>query len=413
MTKLRDSIRKSAQAMCSSIHDVRSYGNVVRNVVMVEGTMWIVSKHVVRKRKGRGFRNVLLIAAIMAMALIAAAAKNKPSLPQGQMALPAREKEKQAEKHLPQANLQAFPPLDLSHCPRNERGERIVAIVEGTTITEKRLLAELAFARSQQQFTQFPVPKNKQEELGLLGALSAPVFDQLVERILINKYAREHGLVVTEAEVNAAIEKTNRDLPPGAKVQDIAVRYGLSMDDLRELARTQVLGARIEDSMADKVDEPTEEELLEFASKHVGPLDKGDEIRAAHIFFAANERATTQVMQASERMAREVHKMLKQGADFCELALRYSQDRKTATKCGDLGYLTRGKMPPAFDEAAFSLAPGQISDVVRTAQGFHIILVREKHAGCLRSSYLRYKQRELFLRWGVDLRRSAKIEKFF
>ncbi len=363
-----------------------------------------------------GFRLLgILVGTLLAMAISAraTAAKNAPSLPEGKIVVPSRETAKEAEQRLPRSDLGAFPPLDLSRCPQNERGEKIVAIVEGTTITEKRFLAELAFARAQQKFTQFPIPKTKQEELGLLGALSAPVFDQLVERILINKYAKEHGLVVTESEIDTAIEKTNRELPPGEKVQDIAVRYGLSMQDIRELARTQILGMRIEDAMAEKVKEPTEQELLEFARNHVGPLDKGEEIRAAHIFFSAPEHATTQTILAAESMARKVHEMLKQGADFCELALRYSQDRKTAAKCGDLGYLTRGKMSRAFDDVAFSLAPGQLSDVVRTPQGFHVILVREKHAGCLRSSYLRYKQRELYLRWGVELKSRAKIEKFF
>jgi parvulin-like peptidyl-prolyl isomerase len=354
------------------------------------------------------FCSVLLLYALTTVCM---GAKTTPALPQGKLrATTGRSK---SEQRLPNANLSAFPPLDLSQCPRDEKGEKIVAIVEGTTITEKRLLAELAFARAQQRFTQFPVPQNKQEELGLLGALSAPVFDQLVERILLKKYAPQMGVSVTEAEVDASLEKTNRELPPGQKIQDIAVRYGLTMEDMRDLARAQILGKRIEDTFARKVAEPSEEELREFTAHYVGPAGQGEEIRAAHIFFAAPDSASTQSIQQAERMASEVLKMLRQGADFCELALRYSQDRQTASHCGDLGYLTRGVMPPAFDKAAFALAPGQVSDVVRTPKGFHIIFVREKHPTSLRSAYMRHKQRELFLRWYEDLKQKAKIVKFF
>lgn len=360
-----------------------------------------------------GYRSfgLFLFLALFLPAHSSFAAKGSASLPQGQ--LRATRSSSSAEKALPNADLNAFPPLDLSQCPRDERGERIVAVVDGTTITEKRLMAELAFARSQQTFTQFPVPRTKQEELGVLGALSAPAFDQLVDRILLKKYAGRRGVSVTEAEIDLSLEKANRDLPPGEKVQDIAVRYGLSINDLRDLARAQILGMRLEETFADEVREPTEQELLEFASKYVGAADQGEEIRAHHIFFAANDKATTQAVQQAERMATEVLKMLRQGADFCELALRYSQDRKTATRCGDLGYLIRGKMPVSFDEVAFKLEAGQISDVVRTPKGFHIIYVREKHRGCLRSAYFRHKQRELYLRWYQQLKQSVKIEKFF
>ncbi|MCX7626318.1 MAG: peptidylprolyl isomerase [Candidatus Sumerlaeaceae bacterium] len=354
---------------------------------------------------------LVVLMALSLPAPLGFAAKGSALLPQGQ--LRATKTPSEAEKHLPNADLTAFPPLDLSQCPRDERGERIVAIVDGTTITEKRLMAELAFARAQQVFTQFPVARTKQEELGLLGALSAPVFDQLVDRILLKKYASQRGVTVTEAEIDISLEKTNRDLPPGEKVQDIAVRYGLSINDMRDLARAQILGARLEDTFADEVREPTEQELLEFASKYVGPADQGEEIRAYHIFFAANDQATTQAIEQAERMATEVLKMLRQGADFCELALRYSQDHKTATRCGDLGYIIRGKMPPSFDAVAFKLEAGQISDLVRTPKGFHIIYVREKHRGCLRATYFRHKQRELYLRWYQQLKQSVKIEKFF
>ncbi len=332
-------------------------------------------------------------------------------LPQGQ--LPRSKGESRAESALPNADLTAFPPLDLTKCPHDEQGERIVAIVEGTTITEKRLMAELAFARAQQKLTQFPVARNKQEELGLLGALAAPVFDHLVERILLAKYAQKHGLVVTDEDIDLAIKKTNQFLPPGEKIEDMALRYGMSIQDMRELARTQILGRRLEETFADKVTLPTEEELRDFAARAVGVGAPGEEIRAAHILFVVPAHATTDTVERAHNMALEVRKQLLKGADFCELALRYSQDKRTASRCGDLGYLTKGKMPATFEEAAFRLEPGQISEVVRTGQGFHIIYVREKYNNCLRSSYCRHKQRELFLRWYEDLKRQARIEKFF
>lgn len=354
--------------------------------------------------------------AVLALGLVSASlsvhgSRGQGDVPRGQLAPPRRAE--RMEKALPKSDLGSFPVLDLSKCPRDRSGERIVAIVEGTTITEKRFLAELAFARAQQKFTQFPVPKSKQEEQHLLGALAAPVFDQLMERILLAKYAREHGIVVTDAEIDEAIRRTDRTLGPGEKLEDMARAFGLTMEDVREMARTQILGARLEEAMADKVPEPSEAELRDFAAKYPGVVGVGEEIRAAHIFFAAPRGATTETVTRAELLARRVRQLLELGADFCELALRYSQDPKTSTRCGDLGYLTRGTMPKTFDEVAFKLPPGQVSDVIRSDRGFHIIMVREKHANCLRASYQRYQQRLLFVRWWEDLKRRAKVEKFF
>jgi peptidyl-prolyl cis-trans isomerase D len=102
-----------------------------------------------------------------------------------------------------------------------------------------------------------------------------------------------------------------------------------------------------------------------------------EQLRASHILFRTEGKEEEQVRAAAE----EVLKEARGGADFAELARKHSDDEATKPLGGDLDTFGRGRMVPEFDTAAFALQPGQISDVVKTPYGFHIIKVVEKTGG--------------------------------
>jgi foldase protein PrsA len=80
------------------------------------------------------------------------------------------------------------------------------------------------------------------------------------------------------------------------------------------------------------------------------------------------------------KKAEDIHKKAKRGDDFSQLASEYSDDPGSKTKGGELGYFPRGNMVPEFENAAFNLKPGDISDVIETPYGYHIIKVEDKKA---------------------------------
>ncbi|GIX44133.1 MAG: hypothetical protein D6691_08700 [Candidatus Hydrogenedentota bacterium] len=313
---------------------------------------------------------------------------------------------------LPSVRLGDIAPLDLSKLPQLPTGERYVAVVNGTTITERRFAAELALAIEQQQFSQIPSPTTSDEAAGLRAALAQPVLDQLIANVLIKQLAERRRVSVADAEVERAVNQTNEKLPPGRKLQDLAVSYGLTFDEIKDTFRALLLAAKIEDTFGRDERDPTPEELRNFLKSHPEANTPNEEIRVSAILLKLPNQATTETRERTRRLAERIVQELRGGADFCELAMNYSQDRASAPKCGDLGYVSRGKMDPEFDKVAFSLPIGKISDVVATPRGFYIILVREKHPTSARQAYRQFKKREAYLRWFEEEKRKAKIEKF-
>src|SRR5207249_1411860 len=106
-----------------------------------------------------------------------------------------------------------------------------------------------------------------------------------------------------------------------------------------------------------------------------------EQVRASHILLKTEGKDDAAVKAKAE----DVLKQSKAGADFSELAKKYSEEEASAKNGGDLDYFGRGRMVPEFDQAAFAMQPGQISDLVKTQYGYHIIKLVDKKAAATRT----------------------------
>ncbi len=130
---------------------------------------------------------------------------------------------------------------------------------------------------------------------------------------------------------------------------------------------------------------PTDAEMQAFYREHVEDrFTDPDEVHARHILIRVDPGADDAAKSKARAEAEDVLKQVRAGGDFAALAKEHSKDPGSAAKGGDLGFFPRGRMVPAFDAAAFALEPGQVSDVVETPFGFHIIKVEEKKPGGVR-----------------------------
>src|SRR5471030_2643171 len=102
-----------------------------------------------------------------------------------------------------------------------------------------------------------------------------------------------------------------------------------------------------------------------------------EQVRASHILLKTEGKDDAAVKAKAE----DVLKQAKAGADFAELANKYSEDEGSAKNGGDLDFFGRGRMVPEFDTAVFAMAPWQVSDLVKTQYGYHIIKMTDKKPG--------------------------------
>ena len=121
----------------------------------------------------------------------------------------------------------------------------------------------------------------------------------------------------------------------------------------------------------------TEEEIQQYYEEHKAEFDKGKEVNASHILFQVARDADDETVAPVRAKAEDVLRQLMEGADFADMAKQYSEDTGTKENGGNLGFFTKGQMVPEFENAAFSLASGEMSDLVRSQFGFHIIKVEE------------------------------------
>ena len=124
-------------------------------------------------------------------------------------------------------------------------------------------------------------------------------------------------------------------------------------------------------------------ELLGYYNQHKSEFQQQEEIKASHILVKTEAGPDGKVSAAADAAARkkaeDILKKLRAGANFEELAKKESDDKASAINGGSLGFFQRGSMVPEFEKAAFSLNKGQISDLVKTQYGYHIIRVDDKH----------------------------------
>ncbi len=145
---------------------------------------------------------------------------------------------------------------------------------------------------------------------------------------------------------------------------------------IEEITKQILAQAYLEKTFAG-VEKVSEKELRTYYETHKEKFRKPASIRARHILIEVPQNASPKEEKEALKKAKELRARLLKGEDFAKLAREYSADPGTKNRGGDLGFFTRGQMVKEFEEVAFKLKPGEISQPVRTAFGYHIIKVEE------------------------------------
>jgi peptidyl-prolyl cis-trans isomerase C len=215
------------------------------------------------------------------------------------------------------------------------------------------------------------VPPEKRDEL------YRGVLDDLVAYRLLKQEVAARQMTASDAEVDARIGAFKQQMGSEANFRAALQAQQLTEAKLREDAKTDILVNKLlEQEVTQKIlVKPSD--IATFYEKNPDRFQQAESVRAAHILVLVPQGADEKTRAAAKARAETALKAAKAGQDFAQLARRYSNDA-SAQRGGDLGFIPKGQMVPAFEAAAFALEPGQVSDLVETQFGYHVIKALEK-----------------------------------
>ena len=220
-----------------------------------------------------------------------------------------------------------------------------------------------------------PVPPDQRDRI------FRGVLDQLIGYRLLAQESAARKIVVPDADIEARIAEIRKQFPTQEAFTQTLEQRQMTLQGLRDDAREGMrIDRMLEAEMAGKVT-VTPAQLDDFYKKNPDQFKAPERVRASHVLIRFPDKADAAAKAQAKARAEEILKALKAGNDFADIAKTNSQDPGSAVNGGDLGFFERGQMVGPFDQAAFTLPPGQISDLVETTFGYHIIKVAEKQAG--------------------------------
>lgn len=229
------------------------------------------------------------------------------------------------------------------------------------------------------------------------------LLDMLIDEKLQLDKAAELGITVTDDEVNSEIENAKKYFDTEEKFNEFLKEQGIDLEYFKESVKKELIISKLNDKLTEKV-AVTDEEIKAYYDTH---QDEFVSVKASHILLETQEEAEAML------------KRVKAGEDFAELAKQNSIDPSAKENSGDLDYFRHGDMVEPFENAAFALKPGEISEIVPTDFGFHIIKVEDSKLDKfedvkeqLKGSLLYDKKSVEYNKLLEEMRTDGKIEKF-
>lgn len=261
----------------------------------------------------------------------------------------------------------------------SDKNDEVVATVEGEKITKEELYDTL------------------------VKVTGPEAVDALIDEKIVELEIKKEKITVSDDEIDKEVESFKEEAGGEEAFHAALENNNITEDDFKEDV-IQYLSIR---KLMEPLVEVTDEEVKEYFEENKEMFDEQEQVDARHILVE------------EEDLANELYEKLKDGADFAELAQEHSTDGSAAAG-GDLGFFPRGKMVPEFEEKAFSLEVGKISEPVKSEFGYHIIetldkkeekaAVLEDHAEEIKEKLFETKMQTEYVTWLEEKRESYDIK---
>ncbi|TYP77702.1 peptidylprolyl isomerase [Paenibacillus methanolicus] len=228
--------------------------------------------------------------------------------------------------------------------------------------------------------------------------------NNLISDELLNQEAEKAGVTVTDADVEKEIANIKKNFPSEEEFNAALAQNGMTLESFKEQVPPQVKLRKILEPKSGV----TDEQVKQYYEDNKASYDTQEQVQASHILVATKQEAEA------------ILKQLNEGADFATLAKEKSTDTTSAVNGGDLGFFQKGMMVAAFEQAAFALKnPGDLSPIVETEHGFHIIKLTEHKAAkqstfeenqtAIKDQLVNQKVSEIASTWIEEIRAKATI----
>jgi peptidyl-prolyl cis-trans isomerase SurA len=222
------------------------------------------------------------------------------------------------------------------------------------------------------------VTEDRLEKQERTKALCRQVLEKLIEEKLIDQEVKKSGIKIPSKDVEAVLEDikrrnaaTEEDLEKALAVEGLTLEtYKKQIEKTLQRQKLIHWSVKVETKVGEK-------ELKEFYHENIGRYRTNETYRPSHVLFVIPKEARPEEIREIRKKCQKVLEKIKEGADFGEMALLYSEDASSKNR-GDLGYVRKGELLAAFEREALRLKVGEVSGIVRTQFGFHIIKLLDR-----------------------------------
>lgn len=302
-----------------------------------------------------------------------------------------------------------------AYAGESQSAEQKVAVVNGTVINQAEFDNEMnRFLERLQRTGRFPNDLERSQ-------IKKRVLENLIARELLYQESQKKGVKVDQKEIEAQLTALKGRFPSEVEFKKALSTMNLTEAELRfQFERDLAIRKLFDDQIGGK-SVVSEKESRAYYDSNLESFKKSEQVRASHILIKVDPGADEAKKAEARTKIESLQAKLKNGEDFGALAKEYSEG-PSGPKGGDLGFFGRGQMVKPFEETAFTMKPGQVSGMVETRFGYHLIMVIERTPESTLSyeevkdrleQYLKQqKAQETIAAYVETLKGKAKIERF-
>ena len=255
--------------------------------------------------------------------------------------------------------------------PVKESKDSVVVTVNDTKITREQVDKKIDEMLGPQAGK---IPPEKMAEIR--NQVDGKIIENMVVEVLLKNAVESQKITVDNKEIDDALAKIKKSVPPDVNFQEYLKKQGLSEETLRKLLSENLRIRKLLESQFAGLSSPTDEELMTFYKENPDKFKVPESVEVRHILISVKKEDGDKVKAEKKKRAEEIRQQLieKKGANFEELAATVS-DGPSKSKGGMIGKVVRGQTVKPFEDAAFSQKEGEIGPVVETMFGYHIIEV--------------------------------------